>query len=82
MSEIPNPKMYNTKRYRDNYEDIEWRTRGTYCENCGANLKEPFGERHKEWYRDGTFCWVCRPGEDCNFNKNTARILPSSLGGR
>lgn len=50
MSEVPQPKKYNTRQYCTNYSDIEWRNKGDYCFNCGKTFKK---DEMREYYDDG-----------------------------
>lgn len=33
-----NPKNCFSKQFRDNYDIIEWRDRGSYCFECGFSI--------------------------------------------
>ena len=50
-----------TPEYTRNYEEIEWRDKGTYCCRCGRTFK-PGDPRDIDKDGDAT----CTP--DCNFN--------------
>ena len=59
---IPQPRIINSCKYRQNYEEIEWRKRGTYCFNCGKTFKI---DENRSYYEDGNaFCY-----KECNFNQ-------------
>ncbi len=59
------------KKYFHEFDKIEFREKGTYCEDCGRNLRKPFDKQHKLTGTDGkTIFWVCKanPYEECNYN--------------
>ncbi len=66
MDKIPNPPMVNSKQFCERFDEIEWRTKGTYCQECGRDFKYPFDPKHIEVGLDGiTIFWACVPGEEC-----------------
>jgi hypothetical protein len=38
------PRPYNLRKFEEGYEEIEWRERGTFCEECGRTFR-PEDER-------------------------------------
>ncbi len=62
-------RPYKYKEYSTNFENIEWRTKGTYCEYCGVNLKYPFDkEKHLFNHGNNVTEWVCSVKRECNLN--------------
>jgi hypothetical protein len=62
----PQPIKVNSPHYRNNYDDIEWRKRGTYCIVCGMDVIESGAILNKNLYLvhdDGSVEHV-----NCNFN--------------
>ena len=57
---IPQPKIFNTERFRNNYEEIEWREKDTYCYECGKTFKK---DEKREGFSDGHVRCI-----KCNFN--------------
>lgn len=53
-------RVENFKKVQENWEDIEWRKRGTYCFNCGKTFKL---DENRKYYEDGHAS--CK---NCNFN--------------
>lgn len=63
------PRNCFSKEFRENFDKIEWREKGTYCEYCSCDLGFPKDEeKHLEKQLNGVNMWVCSPGRECNFN--------------
>ncbi len=61
-------RISNIKKFKDNYENIEFRKLGTFCEECGATLKNPFNKRKHLSETEKGETWVCNKNYDCNRN--------------
>lgn len=64
MSKGSNPRNCFSHQFKQNYESIEWRERGTFCEDCNQNFKNP-GQHHWDENRK---MWICNPNGNCNYN--------------
>jgi len=58
------PRNCFSKKFKNNYDLIEFRPKGSYCEECGLDLKFP-NNKAKHW---NGHSWVCNINKDCNFN--------------
>lgn len=60
------PRNCFSKQFKDNYESIEWRDKGSFCHNCGSSIKKENLTYRKEsyiFYSDGNIAHV-----NCNYN--------------
>jgi hypothetical protein len=53
-------RVKNYKQYIQNYEEIEFRNKGTYCEECGKTLQYDEG---RKFHTDGHVRCI-----NCNYN--------------
>lgn len=61
MGKGDKPRNCFSKDFKNNYDEIDWRDKGTYCFDCGKT----FGKDEKrDYYSDGQA--KCLNG--CNFN--------------
>ena len=51
-----------------NYKKIEWRGKGTYCEQCGMGFEIKNDSRRKFVDKNGNISYICNPNGDCNYN--------------
>ncbi len=69
MGEITNLKQkVNYSIYSSNYEDIEWRERGSFCEICGIGFNIKFDPKRKFVDNFGNISYICNPNGECNYN--------------
>ena len=69
MSEIVNIKQkVNYKKYSKNYEQIEWREKGSFCENCGISFEIKNDSRRKFIDKNGNISYICNSNGKCNYN--------------
>ena len=69
MSVIYNIKQkVNYKEYSKNYEKIEWREKGSFCENCGIGFEIKNDLRRKVVDKNGNISYTCNPNGECNYN--------------
>lgn len=69
MSVITNFKQkVNYEKYSKNYEKIEWREKGTFCEQCGIGFETKNDLKRKFVDRNGNISYYCNPNGDCNYN--------------
>lgn len=63
-NDVPQPKMFNSKKYRDNWEEIDWNP--VRCYECGLRINRLNLKLHPDLYE------VFSSGEirhkNCNFN--------------
>lgn len=54
-------RINDYKKYTDNYREIDWRTKGEFCFNCGKTFRI---DEKRIYYEDGNaYCLI-----ECNFN--------------
>jgi len=51
--------------FRKNYDQIEWRKKGTYCYDCGRDLTDIPADK-RQYYPDGDA--TCTLKGDCGWN--------------
>lgn len=39
MNQVPQPKMFNSKKYRDNYSEIDWSSKSKHVDNKNKTVK-------------------------------------------
>lgn len=64
---VPQPSMINSKKYVENYDEIDFRPRNSYCCECGASIKQEDLESRPDLYlkyEDGHIAHKI----GCNFN--------------
>ena len=69
MSAITNIKQKVIyKKFSKNYEQIEWRGKGTYCEQCGMGFEIKNDSKRKFVDKNGNISYICNSDRDCNYN--------------
>lgn len=62
------PRNCFSKKFKENYEEIEWREKGAYCMECGNTFLKPYDEKHLTTLSDGTEWWICSKTNECSRN--------------
>ena len=69
MSDIINIKQkVDYKKYSKNYEQIEWREKGSFCEQCGIGFDIKNDPKRKYVDKNGSISYYCNPNGECNYN--------------
>ena len=58
----------NNNKARQRFDDIEWREKGMYCEDCGQDFPKESHHDPIHWDADRKV-WTCNPKDGrCNTN--------------